>query len=110
MLEVLRSDYILAAEARGIRDFTIVYIYGLKNALIPVLTMLGLQFAFLLSGSILVEWTYSWPGLGRLLMESIFLRDYPMIQAVIIFYALLVASVSLLVDVIYAVVDPRVRY
>ena len=72
--------------------------------------MLGLIFAILMAGSVLIEVTFSWPGMGRLLLESIFLRDYPMIQGVIIFYAFIVASVSLAVDLVYALIDPRVRY
>jgi len=110
MLEILKSDYIIAADARGIRHHRIVYIHALKNVFVPILTMLGLIFAILMAGSVLIEVTFSWPGMGRLLLESIFLRDYPMIQGVIIFYAFIVASVSLAVDLIYALIDPRVRY
>ncbi|MBW2619538.1 MAG: ABC transporter permease, partial [Deltaproteobacteria bacterium] len=94
----------------GIRHRRIVYIHALKNVFVPILTMLGLIFAILMAGSVLIEVTFSWPGMGRLLLESIFLRDYPMIQGVIIFYAFIVASVSLAVDLIYALIDPRVRY
>lgn len=110
MLDVLKADYIVAAEARGIQHRKIVYKHALKNAFIPVLTMMGLQFALLMAGAVLTETTFSWPGMGRLLLERIYLRDYPTIQGVIIFIALLVALVSLLVDIIYAIIDPRVRY
>ena len=110
MLDVLRADYILAAEARGIRHRVIVYKHALKNAFIPVLTMFGLQFALLMAGAMLTDMTFSWPGMGRLLLERIYLRDYPTIQGVIIVFALFVAMVSLIVDIIYAIVDPRVRY
>jgi peptide/nickel transport system permease protein len=110
MLDVLKSDYILAASARGISHTAIVYRHALKNAFIPILTMMGLQVAMLMSGAILTETTFSWPGMGRLLLERIYLRDYPTIQGVIIVFALLVAFISLLVDIIYAVVDPRIRY
>jgi peptide/nickel transport system permease protein len=110
MLDVLRSDYIVAAEARGIRHRAVVYKHALKNAFIPILTMMGLQFALLMAGALLTETTFSWPGIGRLLLERIYLRDYPTVQGVIIVYALIVAMVSLIVDVIYALVDPRVRY
>ncbi len=110
MLDVLKADYILAAEARGIRHRVIVYKHALKNALIPILTMMGLQFALLMAGAVLTETTFSWPGMGRLLLERIYLRDYPTIQGVIIIIALFVALVSLIVDIIYALVDPRVRY
>ena len=110
MLDVLKADYIVAAEARGIRHRTIVYKHALKNAFIPILTMMGLQFALLMSGALLTETTFSWPGMGRLLLERIYLRDYPTIQGVIIMFALFVATASLVVDIVYAIIDPRVRY
>jgi peptide/nickel transport system permease protein len=110
MLDVLRADYIIAAEARGIRHKKIVYKHALKNAFIPILTMMGLQIALLMAGAVLTETTFSWPGMGRLLLERIYLRDYPTIQGVIIMIALIVAMASLVVDIIYAIVDPRVRY
>jgi len=110
MLDVLKADYIIAAEARGIRHKKIVYKHALKNAFIPILTMMGLQIALLMAGAVLTETTFSWPGMGRLLLERIYLRDYPTIQGVIIMIALIVAMASLIVDIIYAIVDPRVRY
>jgi peptide/nickel transport system permease protein len=110
MLDVLKSDYILAARARGIPERRVVYNHGLRNALIPIVTMLGLQFSLLLAGAILTESTFSWPGMGRLLLERIYLRDYPTIQGVIIVYTLFVSLVSLLVDLVYAAIDPRVKY
>jgi peptide/nickel transport system permease protein len=110
MLDVLRSDYVLAAEARGIRHRKVVYKHALKNAFIPILTMMGLQFALLICNALLTETTFSWPGMGRLLMERIYLRDYPTIQGTIVIFALLVAMISLFVDIIYAMIDPRIRY
>ncbi len=110
MLDTLKSDYVLAARARGIPERSVVFRHALKNAFIPVLTMLGLQFATLLAGAILTESTFSWPGIGRLLLERIYLRDYPVIQGVIVVYALLVSGISLIVDIVYAFVDPRVKY
>jgi len=110
MLDVLKADYILAARARGIPERRVVYSHGLRNALIPVVTMLGLQFSLLLAGAILTESTFSWPGIGRLLLERIYLRDYPVIQGVIIVYTLFVSLVSLIVDLLYAAIDPRVKY
>ena len=110
MLDVLKSDYILAAQARGIPERRVVYNHGLRNALIPIVTMLGLQFSLLLAGAILTESTFSWPGMGRLLLERIYLRDYPTIQGVIVVYTLLVSAMSLLVDLLYAAIDPRVKY
>jgi peptide/nickel transport system permease protein len=110
MLDTLKADYVLAARARGIPERRVVYGHALKNAFIPVLTMIGLQFAALLAGAILTETTFSWPGMGRLLVERIYLRDYPTIQGVIVVFAFFVSLVSLIVDLIYAVIDPRVRY
>jgi peptide/nickel transport system permease protein len=109
MLDVLKADYVLASRARGVPEHKVVYKHALKNALIPIVTMLGLQFSALLAGAILTETTFSWPGIGRLLLERIYLRDYPTIQGVIIVYALFVSLVSLLVDIIYAIIDPRVQ-
>ncbi len=110
MLDVLKSDYVLAARARGVPERKVVYSHALKNALIPIMTMLGLQFALLLAGAILTESTFSWPGMGRLLLERIYLRDYPTIQGVIVVFAILVNIVSLIVDITYALIDPRVKY
>jgi peptide/nickel transport system permease protein len=110
MLDVLKADYILAAEARGIRHKRVVYKHALLNAFVPILTMMGLQVALLMAGAVLTESTFSWPGMGRLLLERIYLRDYPTIQGVIVVFALIVALVSLVVDILYALVDPRVRY
>jgi len=110
MLDVLKADYILAAEARGIHHRRVVYKHALMNAFVPILTMMGLQVAILMAGAVLTETTFSWPGMGRLLLERIYLRDYPTIQGVIVIFALIVALVSLVVDIIYALVDPRVRY
>jgi peptide/nickel transport system permease protein len=110
MLDVLQSDYILAAEARGIRHHRVVYRHAILNAFVPILTMMGLQVALLMAGAVLTENTFSWPGMGRLLLERIYLRDYPTIQGVIVVFALIVALVSLVVDVIYALIDPRIRY
>jgi peptide/nickel transport system permease protein len=110
MLDVLKSDYILAAEARGLKHGKVVYKHGLLNAFVPILTMMGLQVSLLMAGAMLTETTFSWPGMGRLLLERIYLRDYPTIQGVIVVFALMVALISLVVDVVYALVDPRVRY
>jgi len=110
MLDVLKSDYVLAAEARGIRHHRVVYKHALLNAFVPILTMMGLQVALLMAGAVLTETTFSWPGMGRLLLERIYLRDYPTIQGVIVIFALVVALVSLVVDIFYALLDPRVRY
>jgi peptide/nickel transport system permease protein len=110
MLDVLKQDYVLAANARGIPKRKVVYRHALKNALVPILTMMGLQFASLMAGAVLTETTFSWPGMGSFLVESVNYRDFPALQGTIIFIALLVMGISLLVDILYAIVDPRVRY
>lgn len=110
MLEVLRKDFIIAGRARGIRERILVYKHGLRNAFIPIVTLLGLQFALLLAGAILTETTFSWPGLGRLVVDRIYDRDFSTVQGSILFFALLVTGVSLIVDVLYGFLDPRIRY
>nr|MDO8044021.1 ABC transporter permease [Candidatus Baldrarchaeota archaeon] len=110
MLEVLRKDFITAARARGLPEGTVIYKHALKNAFIPILTMMGLQFALLLAGAVLTETTFSWPGMGTFLTERIFYRDYTTVQGTIVFFAILVVSVSLIVDLLYAYIDPRIRY
>jgi len=110
MLDILKSDYIIAGRARGLPETRLVYSHALKNALIPILTMMGLQFALLLANAVLTETTFSWPGMARLLLERIYLRDYPTVQGVIVVFALIVNLISLMVDLIYALIDPRVKY
>jgi len=110
MLEVLRRDFITAAKARGIPENIVVYRHALKNAFIPILTMMGLQFALLLAGAVLTETTFSWPGMGTFLLERIMYRDYTTVQGTVVFIALLIVSISLLVDVMYAYLDPRIRF
>lgn len=110
MLGTLCQDFITAARARGVPERIVVYKHALKNAFIPVLTMLGLQFALLMAGAVLTETTFSWPGMGRFLTDQIEYRDFPSIQGSVVFFALLIAGVSLLVDIIYAYLDPRIRY
>lgn len=110
MLDVLEEDYITAGRARGIRERVLVYRHGLRNAFIPIVTLLGLQAALLLAGAILTETTFSWPGLGRLVVDRIYDRDFTTLQGAILFFAVLVATVSLIVDILYGFLDPRIRY
>ena len=110
MLDVLESDYITAGRARGLKERVLVYKHGLHNAAIPIVTLLGLQFAILLAGAILTETTFSWPGLGRLVVDRIFDRDFTVVQGSILFFAVMVSAASLLVDIIYGFLDPRIRY
>jgi len=110
MLEVLQKDYITAARARGLPENVVIYRHALKNAFIPILTMMGLQFALLLVGAVLTETTFSWPGMGYFLYERISYRDFTTIQGTIVFLAVLIVLVSLVVDIIYVYIDPRIRY
>ncbi len=109
MLETLRKDFVVAAEARGLPSSKIEYTYALRNAFLPVLTMIGLQFAALLAGAVLTETTFSWPGLGTYLVQRIAHRDYTAIQGVVVFFGILVSIVTLVMDVLYAYLDPRIR-
>ena len=109
MLETLRLDFVTAARARGLKETAVVYGYALRNAFLPILTMIGLQFAMLLGGAILTETTFSWPGLGRYIVERINFRDYTAIQGAVVVFGLFVALVSLFVDILYAYFDPRIR-
>lgn len=110
VIETLQADYIAAARARGIPEQVLIYGHALKNAMIPVITLIGLQVAILLAGAVLTETVFSWPGLGSYLVERISSRDYTAVQSVITMFAMLVALISLAVDVVYSLVDPRVRY
>ncbi len=108
--QTLQSDYVEAARARGIGEQRILFAHALKNALIPVITVLGLTFASLLGGAVLTEVTFSWPGLGNQLYEAISRRDYPLVQGLMIFFGAIVVVVSLVIDLINAYIDPRIRY
>ncbi|MBI3859883.1 MAG: ABC transporter permease [Thaumarchaeota archaeon] len=110
MVDVLGQDFVTAARGRGLKERTVLYSYGLRNALLPILTVLGLQFAALLGGAILTETTFAWGGLGTYLYRSIEGYDYTAIQGAVIFFGLLVALVSLVIDVLYAYLDPRIKY
>ncbi len=110
MIEILQSDFIIAGRARGLPEGKLVYRHALRNTFIPILTLLGLQFALLLAGAVLTETTFSWPGVGRYLVERIQLRDYTAVQATIAVFALFVGLISVAIDILYAFIDPRIRY
>lgn len=110
MLEVLGLDYVRTARAKGLSDNKVNLRHALRNALIPVITVVGLQFGNLLGGSVIIEQIFSLPGVGRFALEGINLRDYPVVQGAVLFIAAAFVLVNLLVDVIYALIDPRVRY
>lgn len=110
MLEVLNQDFIRTAKAKGLPARSIIYVHALRNALIPIVTVIGLQFGGLLGGAVLTETIFAWPGIGRLSVEAINARNYPVIQGCIIFFAFIFVMINLLVDILYAFVDPRIRY
>lgn len=109
MLEVLEQDYINFAAAKGVPRLVIVLRHALRNALLPVVTMAGLQMGSLLSGTVVIETVFAWPGIGRLAVDAIHVRDYPVIQAVVIVSAIMFITINLLVDGLYRIIDPRVR-
>ncbi|MDH4618697.1 nickel ABC transporter permease [Brevibacillus sp. AY1] len=110
ILEVLREDYVRTARAKGQKEWTIVLTHVLRSALIPVVTMTGLQFGFLLGGAVVVEQVFAWPGLGSYLIDSILTRDYPVIQALILLFSVQFLVVNLIVDISYGLLNPQIRY
>ncbi len=110
MLEVLKQDYIRTAYSKGLQDRIVVYKHALKNAFIPIITVVGLQFGVLLGGAVLTETIFSWPGLGKYLVDAIYARDFPVVQGGILFFAIAFVLVNLLVDISYAAIDPRIEY
>lgn len=109
-VEVLQEDFVRTARAKGVRETVVVIKHCLRNAMIPVVTMMGLQFGFLLGGSIVVEKVFNWPGLGRLLVDAVEMRDYPVIQAEVLLFSLEFILINLVVDVLYTVINPTIRY
>lgn len=110
MLEVLRTDYVRTARAKGLAEKRVIFRHALKNAAIPVITIVGLSVGSLLGGAVLTETIFSWPGVGRLMMTAISRRDFPLIQGCVIWLALAVTICNLIVDCLYAILDPRIRY
>jgi ABC-type dipeptide/oligopeptide/nickel transport system permease component len=109
MLEVLRADYVRTARAKGLREQAVVVKHALRNAAIPIVTITGLQFGTLLGGAVVTETVFAWPGIGRLAIQSIYNRDYPVVQCVVFLSALLFIVINLTVELIYGVLDPRIR-
>lgn len=110
MLEVIGSDYVTTARAKGLSERLVIWRHALRNALVPVITILGLQIGGLLSGAVITESIFNWPGVGRLLLDSMLRRDFPVVQGGVVLVAAVFALVNLLTDLVYAVVDPRIRY
>jgi peptide/nickel transport system permease protein len=109
MLETLTQDYIRTGRSKGVHDRSLVYRHALRNAMIPVVTVIGLQFGGLLSGAVITETIFAWPGIGRLAVDAIRARDFPVVQGVVLVFAIMYALVNLFVDVLYAYLDPRLR-
>ena len=110
MLDVLREDYIRTARAKGLQPYTINMRHAFRNTLIPVVTMVGLTFGRLLGGSVITESVFSWPGVGRLAVQAVSARDFPLVQASVVVFALWIVLANLIVDLLYAFLDPRIRY
>jgi peptide/nickel transport system permease protein len=109
MLEVLQQDYVRTARAKGVTERRVIYRHALRNAAIPAITVTGLSLGFMLSGTVVIETVFSWPGMGRLIVQAVPGRDFPVIQAGVFVFALIFVALNLLVDVLYTVADPRVR-
>jgi peptide/nickel transport system permease protein len=110
MLEVVRQDFIRTARAKGLPERTVIMKHGLRNSLLPVITLLGLYLPFLFSGAVFVEVIFAWPGMGRIIVDAIFQRDYPLVMATSFLFAVIVVLGNLVADVLYGVADPRIRY
>jgi peptide/nickel transport system permease protein len=110
MLEVIHQDYIRTARAKGVPEHKVILKHALKNALLPIITLLGLYLPFLFSGAVLVEHVFAWPGMGKTILDAIYQRDYPTVMATTFIFAAMVVIANLIADVLYAIVDPRIRY
>ena len=110
MIDIFDQDFVRTARAKGLPRTVVLYRHALRSGLVPIVSMLGLQFAYLMGGAIVVENVFAWNGVGRLAIEAVFARDYPLIQGFILFFATVVALASVVVDVAYAFLDPRIRY
>ena len=110
MLEVLRQDFIRTERAKGLSERMVIYKHAVRNAMIPVITVIGLNFGLLLAGAILTETVFSWPGIGRYVVNAVNMRDYPVVQGCVLFFALMFVIVNLITDIVYVYIDPRIHY
>jgi ABC-type dipeptide/oligopeptide/nickel transport system permease component len=110
MLEVLSLDYIRTARSKGLREPVVIYKHALKNALIPIVTVAGMQFGFLLGGTVIIETVFAWPGVGRLVVQAIFNRDYPLVQATVLVLSVIFVAINFLTDMLYMYLDPQINY
>ncbi|MBI2178391.1 MAG: ABC transporter permease [Candidatus Tectomicrobia bacterium] len=109
MLDVLKNEYITTARAKGLSEWIVVHLHALRNAMIPVVTIIGLEFGHLLGGAVIVETIFAWPGIGRLMIQAVYAKDFPLVQASVTITALIFVSLNFIVDMLYSVLDPRVR-
>lgn len=109
MLEVIRQDYIRTARAKGAAEFSVIFHHALRNALLPVITVVGTNFAFQMGGTVIIESVFALPGVGSLMITAVRMKDTPMVMACILFVAVMVGVINLLVDIVYTLVDPRIR-
>jgi peptide/nickel transport system permease protein len=110
MLEILGRDFIRTGRAKGLAERAVILRHALRNAAVPLLTVLGLQIGTLLGGAVITESVFAWPGMGKLVVDAIFFRDFPVVQTVLILSATIFVVINLLVDLLYTVIDPRIRY
>jgi ABC-type dipeptide/oligopeptide/nickel transport system permease component len=110
MLEVLREEYVTTARAKGLREWIVLFRHALPNALIPVVTVLGLNVAWLMGGAVIIEEVFAWPGMGRVMVQAIYARDNSVVQAGLLVTSVLIIGSNLVVDILYAFLDPRIRY
>ena len=110
MLEVLNLDYIRTARSKGLKEWVVINKHALKNALIPIVTVAGMQFGFLLGGTVIIETVFAWPGVGRLVVQAIFNHDYPLVQSIVLVLALIFVAVNFVVDMLYMYLDPQISY
>jgi peptide/nickel transport system permease protein len=110
MIDALKSEYVVMAKIKGVPKHVVVLIHALKNASIPILTLMSMQFSYLIAGTVVVETIFSWPGTGRLAIQALLARDFPVVQAFVLFAAFIYTTVNLVVDILYALIDPRIRY
>jgi ABC-type dipeptide/oligopeptide/nickel transport system permease component len=110
MLEVIGEEYVRTARSKGLAERAVIIRHALRNALIPVLTLIGLRLPWLFGGAVITETVFAWPGMGRLLVDAVLKRDYPVVQGIVLVMAALVVASSLLIDLLYSYVDPRIRY
>jgi ABC-type dipeptide/oligopeptide/nickel transport system permease component len=110
MIDIFDQDFVRTARAKGLPKTAVLYRHALRAGLVPIVAMMGLQFAYMMGGAIVVENVFAWNGVGRLAIEAVFARDYPLIQAFILVFASVIVIISLVIDLLYAVLDPRIRY